>query len=168
MGHYGLHGERSENEERFVELYASNNMVITTTLFPHKDIHKHTWVSPDARTKNQIDHVTVCRKFRRSVLDTRAFRGVDVNSDHHLVIAKIKLRLCRVEKNKDRLRKYNTAKLKVPEVAQSFKIELRNRFSYLADDEANNSDDYAQDVENDWKKIKQTYQKTAEKVLGFQ
>ena len=160
--------ERSENGERFVEPCASNNMVIATTLFPHKDIHKHTWVSIDARTKNQIDHVAVCGKFRRSVLDTRAFRGADVNSDHHLVIAKIKLRLCRVEKNKDRLRKYNTAKLKVPEVAQNFKIELRNRFSCLADDEANNGDDHTQDVENDWKTIKQTYQKTAEKVLGFQ
>ena len=79
VGHHGLHGERSENGERFVELCASNNMVITTTLFPHKDIHKHTWVSPDTRTKNQIDHVAVCGKFKRSVLDTRAFRGADVN-----------------------------------------------------------------------------------------
>ena len=67
-----------------------------------------------------------------------------------------------------RLKKYNTAKLKVPEVVQSFKIELQNRFSCLADDEANNRDDHVQDVENDWKKIKHTYQKTAENVLGFQ
>ena len=71
----------SENGERFVELCASNNMVITTTLFPHKDIHKHTWVSPDTCTKNQI---IICGKFRRSVLDTRDFRGANVNSDHHL------------------------------------------------------------------------------------
>ena len=169
VGRHGLHGERSENGERFVELCANNNMVITTTLFPHKDIHKHTWVSPDTRTKNQIDHVAVCGKFKRSVLDTRAFRGADANSDHHLVIAKIKLRLCRVEKKTNGLKKYNTAKLKVPEVAQKFKIELRNSFSCLADDEANNTHDQAQvqDLENDWTKIKETYQKTAEKVLGF-
>ena len=156
VGHHGLHGVRSESGEHFVELCASSNMVITTTLFPHKDIHKHTWVSPDTCTKNQI---IVCGKFRRSVLDTRDFRGANVNSDHHLVITKIKLQLCRVEKNTNRLNKYKTAKLKLPEVAQSFKIELRNRFSCLADDEANNRDDRAQDVENDWKKIKQTYQK---------
>lgn len=76
VGHHGLHGERSENGERFVELCASNNMVITSTMFPHRNIHKHTWVSPDNRTNNQIDHVAVSRKFRRSVLDTRAFRGM--------------------------------------------------------------------------------------------
>ena len=167
VGCHGLHGERSDNGERFVQLCA-NNMVITTTLFPHKDIHKPTWVSPDALTKNQIDHVAVCGKFKRPVLDTRAFRGADANSDHHLVIAKPKLRLCRVEKKTNRLKKYNTAKLKVPEGAQNFKIELRNRFSCLAEEEAHNSYDHAQDLENDWKKIKQTYQKTAENVLGFQ
>ena len=67
-----------------------------------------------------------------------------------------------------RLKKYNTAKLKLCEVAHSFKIKLQNRFSCLTCDEVNNSDDHVQDVENDWKKIMQTYQKTAEKVLGFQ
>ena len=164
MGRHGLHGVRSGNGERFLELCASNNMVITTTLFPNKDIHKYTRVSPDTRTKNQIDHMAVCGKFRRSVLDTRAFRGADVNSNHHLVIAKIKLRLCRAERNTTRLKKYNTAKLKVPEVAQSFKIALQNRFSCLADDEANNSDDCAQGVENDWKKIKQTSVKIKQTV----
>ena len=158
VGCHGLHGERSENGECFVQLCTSNNVVITTTLLPHKDIHKYTWVSPDARTKNQIDNVAVCGKFKRSVLDTRTFRGANVNSDHYLVITKIKLRLCRVEKKTNRLKKYNTAKLKVPEVVQNFKIILWNRFSCLADDEAHNSDDHAQDVENDWKKIKQTYQ----------
>ena len=67
-----------------------------------------------------------------------------------------------------RLKKYNTAKLKLCEVVHSFKIKLQNRFSCLTGDEVNNSDDHVQDVENDWKKIMQTYQKTAEKVLGFQ
>ena len=62
--HHRLHGERSENGQRFVKICASNHMVIATTLFPHKYIHKHTWVSQGACTKNQVDHV--CEKFRRS------------------------------------------------------------------------------------------------------
>ena len=94
VGHHEL-PVKSEKRERFVELCANNNMVITTALFPHKVIHKYTWVSPDTRTKDKIDHVAVCGKFTRSVLDTRAFRGADVKSDHHFVIAKVNLRLCR-------------------------------------------------------------------------
>lgn len=120
--HHRLHRERSENGERFVELCPNSNLVITTTLFPHKDIHKQSLVTPDARTRNQIEHV--CGKFRRSVLANRAFCGAYAKSDHRLVIAKIKLQLCRSGKKVNILKKYNMAKLEVPEVAQKFKIEL--------------------------------------------
>ena len=62
----------------------------------------------------------------------------------------------------------NTTKLRVPRVAQKFKIESRNRFNCLADGELSNSADDTQDAEKDWEKIKKTYQDTAEEVLGFQ
>ena len=55
VGCHGLHGVRPENGERFVKLFASNNMVITTRLFPHNNIHKHTWVSPDTCTKKSLE-----------------------------------------------------------------------------------------------------------------
>jgi len=147
---------------------ASSNCV-KATIWSSQQLCFHTRISTNTHGYHQTPTPRTTLIMWLSVLDTRAFRGADVNSDHHLVIAKIKLRLCRVEKKAKRLKKYNTAKLKVPEVAQKFKIELRNRFSCLADEEANNSDDQAQvqDLENDWKKIKETYQKTAEKVLGF-
>lgn len=117
LGHHRLHGERSENGWRFVELCASNNMVITTTLFPHKNIYKHTWVSPDNRTRNQIDHVAVCGKFRRLLLDTCASK-----SDHHVVIAKVNLQLCGSGKKVNMPKMYN-AKLKVPDTAQISTVE---------------------------------------------
>ena len=68
---------------------------------------------PDSSPRNQIDHVAVCGKFRRPMLDTRTFRRADA---------------------------------KVSEISQEFTIELRNRLSFLADKEVNNSDDDAQDV----------------------
>ncbi|GFR92148.1 craniofacial development protein 2 [Elysia marginata] len=84
MGKHG-EGERNENSERLFEFCAMNDLIITGTLFPHKKIHKLTWVSPDGKTKNQIDHTLINKKFKTSVRDTRVQRGADVSSDHYLV-----------------------------------------------------------------------------------
>ena len=89
MGRHGL-GEMNENGERFADVCALNNLVIGGSVFPHKRIHKATWVSPDLITENQIDHVCIAKKFRRSLEDVRVKRGADVASDHHLVVAKLK------------------------------------------------------------------------------
>ena len=43
--------------ERLCEMCNFNELVITGTFFLHKTIHKETWISPDGKTKNQIDHV---------------------------------------------------------------------------------------------------------------
>ena len=88
-------GAMNENGERFLEFCASNDLVIGGTLFKHKDIHKFTWESPNHRDRNQIDHIAINGRYRRSLLDTRAMRGADVGSDHHLVIAKLRLKLTR-------------------------------------------------------------------------
>ena len=92
MGQHGL-GTVNDNGERLKEFCDFNEMVITGTVFPHKEIHKQSWMSPDGRTKNQIDHTLVNRKFRTSVLDTRAMRSADVASDHYLVRSTIRLKL---------------------------------------------------------------------------
>ena len=38
-------------------------------MFPHKDIHLHTWTSPNNMHKNQIDHVAINGKITKSVND---------------------------------------------------------------------------------------------------
>ena len=63
-----------------------NGLVIGGSLFPHKKIQKATWVSPDHRTENQIDHLCISSTFRRSLMDVRAKRGADVGYDHNLVL----------------------------------------------------------------------------------
>jgi len=88
MGRNGL-GNRNENGEIFIDLCANYEMIIGGSLFPHKA----TWVAPNHRTSNQIDHIALSRKWRRSLLDVRSYRGADVASDHYLVVAQLKLKL---------------------------------------------------------------------------
>ena len=50
-------------------------------------------MSPDHRTVNQIDHITIDKMFRRSLQDTRVRRGADAASDHHLLVGRVRLKL---------------------------------------------------------------------------
>lgn len=121
------YGTINDNGERFVEMCHNNNLVIGNTIFPHKDIHKLTWKSPDGRTINQIDYITINGKWRRSLRDVRVYRGADINSDHYLVVSKVKLKL-RKNKIKQQTKKLDIPKLKSPNIARQFQLELRNRF----------------------------------------
>ena len=134
MGRHGL-ATVNDNGERLKEFCDFNEMVITGTVFPHKEIHKQTWVSSDGRTKNQIDHTLVNRRFRTSVLDTRSMRSADVASDHYLVRSTIRLKLKRAPVTKSTKKKFDTHKLQNHDIHRRFIIELKKRFQALAGEE---------------------------------
>ena len=78
----------------------SNRLVVGSTLFKHRDIHKITWVSPDGNTKAQLDHILINNKWRSSLQDVRTYRGAECGGDHNLVVGEIKLKLRKLEKAK--------------------------------------------------------------------
>ena len=106
-------GEINENGELFTDFCAFNDLVIGGSVFKHKNIHKETWISPDGKTRNQIDYITIDRKWRRSLQDARTMRGADAASDHHLVMGIIKVKLRAFRDTCDRPHiKFYTQKLK--------------------------------------------------------
>ncbi|VDO54149.1 unnamed protein product [Schistosoma margrebowiei] len=133
MGRHEL-GERKENGERFANLCAFNKLVIGGTIFPHKRIHKATWISPDHTTENQIDLICINKKFRRKMEDVRTRRGADISSDHHLVVANLKLKLkMNWTSGQTALQRFNTAYFRDTDRLNEFKIALNNRFQALPD-----------------------------------
>ena len=77
LGRNGAVGRMNENGELLTDFYEANELVIGGSLFPHKECHKVTWVSPDRRTQNQTDHVIISRRWGNSLQDVRAKRGAD-------------------------------------------------------------------------------------------
>ena len=77
------------NGERFADLCVEHELVIGGSVFPHKSIHKATWVSPNYTVENQIDHFYISRKFRRTLLDVRVTRGADARSHLHLLVGNL-------------------------------------------------------------------------------
>jgi len=120
MGRHGL-GTRNENRDMFIDLCVNYNLVIGVSLFPHKDIHKATWVAPNQRTFNQIDHIAISKKWRTSLLDVRSYRETDVGSDHHIVVAQLRLKLAANKLSGQRVmrKKFNTDKFNQEETRKS-------------------------------------------------
>lgn len=80
IGKYSLHEISNDNGSRVIDFASSRNMVVSSTYFEHKNIHKATWLSPDGRTKNQIDHVLIDGRHCSDVFDVRSCRGPNVDS----------------------------------------------------------------------------------------
>ncbi|VDP05607.1 unnamed protein product [Schistosoma margrebowiei] len=140
MGRHGL-GQRNGNGERFANLYAFNKLVIGGSIFPHKRIHKATWISSDHTTENQIDHICINKKFGRTMEDVGTRIGADIASDHHLVVATF---------------------LRDTDKLNEFKIALNNRFQALQDLLKEKTT-----VEDNWKDIKEALTSTCQEVLGL-
>lgn len=130
LGKHGL-GQMNENGELFADFYADNNIVIGGSIFPHKDIHKVTWVSPDHITENQIDHIGISTKFRRTLLDVRAKRGADAASDHHLVVGKLRLKIKRCVTRSSTRTKYNVQLLQEEAYTEAFQLTPSNKYQAL-------------------------------------
>lgn len=161
MGQQGL-GVMNDNGERFADFCATSNLVIGGSFFHHKRIHKVTWVSPDQVTENQIDHICIGKKYRRSLQDVRGKRGADVASDHHLIVARLKLKLKRtgIGVNSRQRQRYNTTVLKDRTKQEEFKIALANKFQILQDLPEEES------IDKRWQGVKEAFTSPCQEVLG--
>jgi hypothetical protein len=100
-----------------------------------------------------------------SLQDAGNKRGADIGNDHHLVVAKFKMKIQAYNRRTGQLRKrYDISILEDSEnVWESFKIELKNRFQVLTDMENMENET----IEEKWRKIRTAFTEASENVLGF-
>ncbi|PNF36351.1 hypothetical protein B7P43_G00524 [Cryptotermes secundus] len=57
-----LHEISNDKGVRVVNFVTSKNLTIKSTMFPHRNIHKFTWISPNGKPQNQIEHNSIDRR----------------------------------------------------------------------------------------------------------
>jgi hypothetical protein len=135
IGNESLHEISVDNGVKLVNFVTSKNPRVKSTMFPHRNIHKSTWMSPDGKTHNQIDHILVDRRRHSNILDVRAYRAADCNTDHYLVVAKVRERLATNKQRSQRfhVKRLNLKKLNEVEGKEQYHVEVSNRFAALED-----------------------------------
>ena len=92
----------------------------------------------------------------------QSFRGADCDTDHYVVIAKVRERLAVGKEAAQRFdrQRFNLRKLNEPEVREHYQIEVTNRFAALE----NVNDE--EDINRTWEHIKENIQTSAKKESG--
>jgi hypothetical protein len=162
IGNYSLHEISNDNGVRLVNFATSWNLRVKSTIFPHHNIQKDTWMSPDGKTDNQIDHILVDRRRHSNVLDVRSLRAADCDSDHHPVVAKVGERLAVNKQRSQRfdMERFNLKKLNEVWCKVQFRVEVSNRFVALEDLNAD------VEINSAWETIRENIKISAKESLG--
>ena len=140
------------------QLAARNNMIIKSTCFEHKAIHKGTWMCPGTDMVSQINHVIINKRHASSITVVRSCRGPSCDSDHFLVKVTLRERLSNALKNQGRKRKiWNIDKLKNKEDLNLYQQKINEKL------EDTNG---IKDVQTEWNKIKNVIEEAAKESLG--
>ena len=115
IGKHSKHESTNENGYFLIDFASEKGMIIKSTHFEKKEIHKGTWRLPNGTDINQIDHVLIEGHDKNLITDVQSYRGPNVNSDHFLVGLHMKQDVPRDRSGRELKCKHNHATLKKEE-----------------------------------------------------
>jgi len=153
VGQHTIHEVTSENGLILCQFAEVNELLISSTCFEHKDIHKGTWQDPAGRTVNQMDHVLSNKRRASIVEDVQTMRGANCDSDHFLIRTKVRHKIsCTYHKKQKYKLKWDVHKLENKEKKNGYQ-------EYIAEKLKNT--EKKQDVNKEWTIIKSAILETA-------
>ena len=153
MGNCGL-GNQNERGEMLIYFCQENHLIILNTFFKQHPRRLYTWTSPDHNTMNQIDYILVQKRWRSSFMSAKTYPGADCGTDHQLLISTMKLKLRRIKRQR------KPARYDVSKISDSYRVEVKNRFQKLMEDDPEEST-----PEELWQEIKSVVIDTASTTI---
>ena len=149
MGSHGL-GTANECGRKLVYFCKENRLLICNTQFQQHPRRKYMWRSSNGMYRNQIDFITIQKRWKSSILKCRAYLGADCDSDHNLVMANWKTRLRKIN------REPPPTCFDLENLSSKYTTESSNHFAALAamDDDDNTPEEL-------WDEIKKIVLETA-------
>lgn len=164
----GPHGLGMVNDagRELLSFLSSHQATICNTWFSKKNIHKQTWQHPKSKQWSCIDFVVVRQSDRKLCLDVTVRRGAVCNTDHQLVVAKMKLWRFGKIRSKAKvsgIRRYDVGKLLSKENEGQ---EVRDKYQEVVLERASESWPEDGDVMAKWEAVRSAMTSAADDVLG--
>jgi deoxyhypusine synthase len=139
-----------------LDFAAGRQMAIKSTYFMYKRIHLQIWHSPDGHTFNQINHCLIDGRH----FSVMARKGANIDSDHMLVVIKLRARIYRASNTKpQQLRRFAVDRLKDRDVASRYYDEVESEFQGVQ------AQPLSMDAKS--KKLEETIQRVATNTIGY-
>ncbi|KAK0155246.1 Craniofacial development protein 2 [Merluccius polli] len=143
-----------------LDFCARHRLSITNTMFKHKGVHMCTWHQDTLGRSLMIDFVVVSSDLRPHVLDTRAKRGAELSTDHHLVVSWLRWwgRMPVRPGRPKRIVRVCWERLAESPVRESFNSHLRESFDHVPGEAGN--------IESEWAMFRASIVKAADQSCG--
>ena len=92
VGSHGL-GRRTYRGQILTDFCERNGLIVTNTRFKRPKRRLYTWKAPGDWSQHKLDYILMKHQFRNSVKDVP---GADIDSDHNLLVDKIRTRLKKI------------------------------------------------------------------------
>ncbi|KAK0150407.1 Craniofacial development protein 2 [Merluccius polli] len=152
--------DRNTSGVQLLDFCAHHRLSITNTMFKHKGVHMCTWHQDTLGRSSMIDFVVVSSDLRPHVLDTRAKRGAELSTDHHLVVSWLRWwgRMPVRPGRPKHIVRVCWERLAESPVRESFNSHLRESFDHVPR--------LAGDIESEWAMFRASIIKAADQNCG--